>query len=227
MDYLLVKNIETQEYKFIQNKEFDDKIYINRNRIQYLHEIGTKLDYFYDKNKYLKVNTDYCFIRDIISFIMTDSGGFNNLKNNDKDIALIYTRNVSDADGITYLMNQGIPLQNAQFQYILYRTEDINQASNSYGNRSSDNYLKALVIKYLGQEQSETFSAAIRNFVLDLKETAILGTNYGNFREGIMDYLEGTAGYEGKGLRNYFAEYNDYLACLKELKDFLYWGYET
>ena len=63
--------------------------------------------------------------------------------------------------------------------------------------------LQVIFIIFLGEEQSSTINDALRNFKSDLCSIALLGTMYGDNRDGLMDYLESSGSYTAGGLKSY------------------------
>lgn len=212
----LVKNKITNEYLFILENEFNIDIHIDR----------TDFPLYVDQYSHL---TDYCLARDLVSNGVSIRGGFNSLKSDEeKEVALKYTRNVSDTDAVPYLMSKGLSLMEATKQYIDLRSIDIRNAADCYKDRLYSPEFTSALIMSLGQAQAETLLETCRDLFNDLSNTAILGTNYGNNRAGIMDWLEGTDVYIGSGLQGFtFDNGITYEETLKQLKDILYYGYTT
>ena len=215
----LIKDKTTNKYSIINDVDFDSAIHIDR----------TNNVIYWKMNAHL---ADYCYIRDRITEAVIASGGFSALRSDvEKDICLEYTKSVSDVELIGYLIGKGMTQEEAQFTYLQYRANDIRNAAQCFSDRIDKAEFTVIVMKYLGQDGGTTFLDNCRNFISDLKTSAILGTQYGNTIDGIFDYIEDTGGYlTVPGLSSFFTlpdEQTTLDAMRKELKDLLYYGYTT
>lgn len=190
---LLVKNINTNNYSIIQDTEFDSNIHIDRSNF---------LIYI---DKYSDL-ADYITIRNLIDRALTYWGGFNSLRSDEeKDVVLKYTKFVTITDGVAYLMNKyGITQPEAEYMYLQFSTEDIRKAADAFKERVRSPEFMRIIIQYLGMDNAEIFMDNCRNFLYDLTETAIIGTEYGNKRNGFMDYINDTGDYIGTGASTFF-----------------------
>lgn len=195
------------EYKF-DTKVLSDDSSGNNSYNKYIFVTGDSMD-----PNYIDITScynwdnigleyfDYVFVRDQIKMFVS-AMTFNNLSEIDKEVALTYC--ASDMTTlITYLMMQGYSQQEAIDIYITKRAVDIRNASLSCEKRiKSSEYIKS-IISFLPEEYAVQFLDATRNFSIDYQNIALFGTQYGDYRDGIMDYIEGTGSYVGGGLRNY------------------------
>jgi len=212
---ILVREIQSNKAKIIESSRFKPL-----RHVEITDEIPTLQE--------AKAYVDYCLFRDILSNMILTKGGFSNLDDEDKKIVLKYTKCVSSEEAVGYLMSNGKTLEEASLEYVERRSKDIREASKCYSERLHSSKFTAVLISTLGQEQSETLLETCRDLFNDLSNTAILGTNYGNNRAGIMDWLEGTDIYAGSGLQGFaFDNGISYGETLKQLKDILYYGYTT
>jgi len=83
---------------------------------------------------------------------------------------------------------------------------------------------------YLGQSEGEILLDNIRTFREDIKSDSVLGTEYGNSREGLLDFINSTASYTDAGLKSFFdlsvsEEHARYTALVNSLMNLIYWGY--
>jgi len=104
---------------------------------------------------------------------------------------------------IAHLMSKGMTLQQAIQQYIFYRSKDISEAAadcNTY--ITSDKFMNTLLF-YLPLSEAERFLEAIKDLQFYYRTAAHFGTNYNNNKSGIMDFIEDTGDYVGKGLSTY------------------------
>jgi len=209
----LVKIISTNKYQIINENEFDSNIHIDRTYgLQYIHE-----------NKNL---ANYITIRNMIVNAVNNQGGFNNLKNWEKEIALIYTKSVEINDAIPYLMSTGLSQDEATYKYLQLYSQNVRNAADSFKERARSAEFMTTIIMYIGQDNAEIFIDNVRNFLHDLTESAIIGTQYGNTRNGFMDYLEDTGDYEGTGASTFFNlpdEQEKYETFKTTLKNILLW----
>lgn len=220
----LVKLKQNDTYYIINDIDYDSEKHIDR----------TNSILYWEHNKHL---ADYCYIRSRIADIVA-LDGFTNLYNEEKEVCLRYTNSAASIDLIVYLMSKGLSMEEAKFIYLQNRALDIRNAADCFSNRINNPGFTVVVIKYFsaiavngdGQVNGEIFLDNCRSFLSDLKESAILGTNYGNNRDGFFDYIEDTGSYVGTGLSTFFTlpEQQQYLtAMIKEIKDIIYYGYTT
>ena len=214
----LVKIISSNTYSLIEEANFNSNIHIDRsNSVAYWH--------------ICKELADYSYIRMRIGIVIENLGGFNNLRSDDdKDIALIYTKNIDIADAIIYYMNNGLTQDEATRKYLDLRSFDISNSAKAYSDRAYSHEVRASILMYLGRSAGEILLDNIRSFREDLKSDSVLGTNYGNSREGLLDFIESTASYEGAGLKSFFDLTNEielakYTLLLNSLMNLIYWGY--
>ena len=190
----LVKIISTNEYKFIKDEEYNSDIHIDR----------TLFPIYLDKYSYLD-GVDYISIRNLMSDALINRGGFSELNSDEeKDIVLKYTKLVIPEEAISYFMNKGFTYNEAQSKYLLLRTTDIRNAANCFKDRIESPEFMVIIYSYLGATNSEIFIDNARNFLFDLMNTAIIGTEYGNTRNGFMDYVNDTGDYVGTGASTFF-----------------------
>ena len=187
----LVKIISTNQYKIINDSDYNPDIHIDR----------TDNLYYLDANSDL---ADYITIRNMVIKAVNNKGGFSNLKNDEKEIALKYAKSVDINDSVAYYMGQGMTQDEATYTYITKSSLDIRKTANCFKDRAKSAEFMATVIMYLGMENAEIFMDNARNFLYDLTESAIIGTEYGNTRNGFMDYLHDTGDYVGSGASTFF-----------------------
>ena len=214
----LVKIIETGIYKLIDPNLYDSNIHIDRSGL---------IAYWHENNDL----ADYSYIRLRIGLIIEDAGGFNALRSDfERDIALIYTKNIDMADAIPYYMNKGMTQEEATKKYLQLRSVDITNSAKAYSDRAYSPEVRASILMYLGQSAGEILLDNIRSFREDLKSDSVLGINYGNSREGLLDFIESTASYVDAGLKSFFdltdvVELAKYTSLLNSLMNLIYWGY--
>jgi len=189
----------TEKYAFIDSVDFDSATEYDCTRPDYIYLFGSKLK-------------DYCYVRDVVEDIIVKQG-FYTLKDKSKDAVGVYCTAPMDTL-IAYYMGTGLSQMKATIKYINNRDVDVGNAAACYCERMSNtNYriellgdtisLNGALMLFIGEDQALTLNSALRNFKLDLCSVALLGTQYGDDRDGIMDYLESTGSYVGGGLKSY------------------------
>lgn len=144
---------------------------------------------------------DYIYVRTQIKLYISGTT-FDSLSEIDKEIVIKYCATDSTTI-ITHYMMQGMSQADATYIYITNRSVDIKNAAESCSKRiTSPTYIK-YIIMFLPEETAQQFLDATRNFSLDYQSAALFGNMYGDGRDGIMDYIDGTGSYVGGGLRNY------------------------
>lgn len=167
---------------------------------------------------------DYHFKRDKLKELTLELG-FANLSASDKAIVARYCA-TDAATLVGYFMSQyGLTAAEATSKYKVFRSTDISEAAKALSSRASNPVVMYISVKYMSEADASAFTDAIRNFITDLKEVAHLGTNYGQARDGIMDYIEATGSYTDAGLKSYsFENGYTYEQCRDEFKNYLVYG---
>jgi hypothetical protein len=197
---------------YIFTRELDSELYYDITSVMNIHTIGKTLG-------------DYCFIRGRIKELLEPEGSFDLLKEEEKEVVAYYCAD-TDAIIVGYYMGLGLSYDDAINKFIQMRAVDIKSAADCYYKRLSSSDFISIVIRYLGNDQSEVFLDAIRNFASDVRDVARLGTTYQSNSDGIMDYIESTGSYTDGGLKNYTLATGAVLAdFVKDLKDTFYYGY--
>lgn len=166
---------------------------------------------------------DYLFIREQIKQCVDN---FEKLSIQEKELLLEYCA-YEPKILIEYIIQRDNKSQvEAYNDYLLYRSKDIKKASICFAKRLEKPELTQIIIKYLGMSGGEQFMNEIRPFVQDMKETAIIGTQYGNTRDGLLDYIESTSSYVDSGLKDYTITTGLTLEMLiKDLKNLILDGF--
>ena len=166
---------------------------------------------------------DYINIRLLIKEIV-GAIPFENLTEQEKMIVCEFCA-FDDATIVGYYMSIGFTQAQAITKHKVNRANDIDLASKACQQRAETSVVKYIVIKYLTESSASAFLDAIRNYMEDYKRIAHLGLNYGQSREGLMDYIEATNAYENGGLSQYtFIAPYTYAECRDELKNYLLYG---
>ena len=205
----------SNKYGFISDFKFmaDENLYVDATNVG-------ALKLFAYKN-----GADYCQVRDCMKGIMQTTA-LSDLDKACSDFVLKHTNCLSAEAIIGFLMSENeLEYAQAMAKYMDLRVNDIKSAAHCYSARIHSNEFALKLLTHLGQEQAEQFLFHARIPVSDLEQSAILGTQYGNFVSGIMDFIESTGDYTVLGLTQ-FASADSELSK-KELKDILYYGYES
>lgn len=193
---------------------FSDTVEEGYTDITTIELIG-KLKY----NKY-----DYHYIKNKIKELVT-SLGFENITPAEKTIIAKYC--AVDADTLIsyYVETYTLSMEEAIFKYKVCRSINISETAKALKKRASSPVVIYIAIKYMSEVDASAFSDAIRNLIIDMKLYAHLGSSYGQTRDGIMDYIEGTGSYVGAGLSSYTFENGfTYEQCRDEFKNYLLYG---
>ena len=184
---IIVRLKENKEVLVIIESEFDSNIHL-----ELINSVENWKVYGVGKTDYMVIRRA---IRDIVS-----SDGFSNIKS--KQIVAEYC--ATDPNTLVgYYMGLGLPMEDAIIKYKENRANDIRRASEAAELRVNSNAFTVAIIKYLSEDDGQTFIDATRNFIIDFKTIALTGINYGNSIDGIMDYIESTNNYVNGGLKNY------------------------
>lgn len=156
--------------------------------------------------------------------LLVDTQGFDNLNTKEKEYAAKYCI-ADDTTIVMYYVSIGLDLDTAQAKHLVRRSEDINKAAVTCKNRAESAVVKYISIKYMAENDAATFMDAIRSFITDYGLLAHLGIEYGQSREGIMDYIEATNAYENAGLSTYTLRSGmTFENCKTEFKNYLVYG---
>ena len=144
----------------------------------------------------------------------------------DKEIAVKFCLTDSTTC-LTHYMMQGLSLDMAKSKYLYNRSIDINKAAVSCKNRSESSVVLYLAIKYLSESSAVNFLDDIKLHLSNYSSVAHLGLEYGQSKEGIMDYIEATNTYVNGGLSTYtFNIGRTFDECRIEFKNYLVYGIE-
>lgn len=147
-------------------------------------------------------SADYGAVRDKIIEI-TDSTGFANLSSAEKAIAAEYCASDDNTLVGYYVPTEG-SLEAALDKHLSVFASHLEKMREVAKTRINSEKVIIALMKYLEDRfQIDAFTDAIRLFSLDYESKFHKGTLYGDFRDGIMDYIESTGSYVGSGLINY------------------------
>jgi len=161
----------------------------------------------------------------VVKFEIKDlcvSKGWNNLTNDEKDLAIKYYSYPDFTSAVIYLMTvKGMSQPNAQGFLLLQWHRHHGGVLNSCKQRWY--YVKFVVPKFLSFLDSDDLLNSIEPLIATLNNIGRQGINYGDNKDGIMDYVESTNSFTGQGLRQagYTLLYGDYDIFIAEIKDVL------
>jgi hypothetical protein len=145
------------------------------------------------------VSTDYLSIKSQIKELC-DLKGWSNLSDAEKDLSIQYYCYEDSIDAVIYLMTvKGMTQEQAQGYLMVMWHKHHGGVMNTCKQRWY--YVKFIVPQYLDFLDAEDLLNNIESLVTLLNDIGRQGINYGDKKEGIMDYIESTNSYVGKGLR--------------------------
>lgn len=150
-------------------------------------------------NKYgCQVVNDYLVCKHEIKDLVVEKG-WSNLTNTEKDLAIIYYSYPDTTTAVIYLMGKGYSQAQAQGYVLLSWHRHHGNVMNSCKQRWF--YAKFIVPQYLSFNDAEDLLNTVEPLVFAYNDMGRLGINYGDKRDGIMDYIESTNAFAGQGLR--------------------------
>ena len=201
----LVKEKSTNKYIKISQEEYDlnTGLYIDRSN---------NIIYWY--NHYKEAGYLYWQMRNIARELMNlEVDKFNSFGNLEKDILGILGLGDQTQTIIFYMTYFGLNQQEASFLLVKRLSEHTSKLSVDARVIIQSPKIMRIGIKYLTWINTETglldstqannLTYAIQGFLTEFERYAVIGLNYGDEREGIMDYLESTNNYTSGGLKNY------------------------
>lgn len=166
------------------------------------------------------VSNDYLVYRDSIKEIVFEKT-WENLTDIEKDIAIKYNAIIDSSDAITFLMNsKQLTIDQAQLFLIQSWHKHHGFVVESCVKRWY--YVKLIVPMFLSFEDAEDLLNTIEPLVFSLVYMGRQGINYGDKKEGIMDFIESTNLFMGRGLREsgytlLQGTWNDFIIELKKV----------
>lgn len=145
------------------------------------------------------VANDYLVCKNQIKMLV-DEIGWTNLSNTEKDLTIKYYAYDNPTDAVIYLMTtKGMTQQQAQGFLLLQWHRHHSGVVNTCKQRWY--YVKFTVPQYLNFYDSEDLLGTIESLIFSLIDMGIQGINYGDKKEGVMDYVESTNCFIGQGLK--------------------------
>jgi hypothetical protein len=149
------------------------------------------------------ISNDYLVYKNCIKSIV-EKIGWSGLTNVEKDLAIQYFAYPDATSAVIYLMTtKGYTQQQAQY-FVL------EQWHKHHGNlieacKQRWYYAKLVVPMFLNFSDSEDLLNTVEPLVFAYNDMGRLGINYGDKKDGIMDYIESTNSFSIQGLKeNYY-----------------------
>lgn len=206
-----------EPFKIILSTDVIPSGYTDISSITYWDDIGMEIS-----NDYLVVKNE---VKELVTLI-----GWSGLTNTEKDIAISYYAYENAEDAVMYLIMNGICLnENKAIEYLTEKWH-IHHGLVIESLKIRWYYVKLVTSKYLSFKDSlDIFDVTVTNLITNMFNTSLLGYNYGDAKDGIMDFIESTNGFYGNGLRerNYKLNTGTWDDFIKEIKDVLIYGIYT
>lgn len=145
------------------------------------------------------VANDYLVYKNEIKRLCVEKG-WSNLSNGEKDLCIQYYSYDNSTDAVIYLMTtKGMTQQQAQLFLIQSWHKHHGFVVNACIQRWY--YVKLIVPMFLSFTDAEDLLNTVEPLVFALSSMGRHGINYGDKKDGIMDYIESTNAFQGQGLR--------------------------
>ena len=160
--------------------------YVNISSIEYWDRFG------------LDIANDYSVVKFAIKEIVMFSG-WTSLINNEKDLVIKYYSYPDPTTAVIHLMTtKGMSQEQAQ-QFVLVSWHK-HHLKNIVAYRQRWNYGKLTVLSYISRTDGEDLFNTVKPLIDLYIEVGILGWEYSDFQDGIIDYIYSTHGFTGQGL---------------------------
>ena len=165
------------------------------------------------------VANDYLVCKNAIKELIIEKG-WSNLSNDEKDIAIKYYAYSDITSAVIFLMSKGYTQQQAQGFVLLQWHRHHGNVMNSCKQRWY--YVKFIVPQFLSFNDSEDLLNTVEPLIFAYNDMGRLGINYGDKKDGIMDYIESTNAFQGQGLREngytlLQGTYDDFILVMKNV----------
>jgi len=152
-----------------------------------------------NENSLIKMNLKYTQIKDILTTIGTN---FNSLDEQTKENVVKFCC-ISKTGCTNYYSQKGFSNDECEIKYIENKADDLYYLKKcTQFNISSKEFTKIL-LTYLSYENYEKFIFEIKDLLFLYKNFEIYGKKYGNYVNGIMDFIEDYDIYDNVGLSKY------------------------
>ena len=171
------------------------------------------------------VANDYVQVKYQINNLVTDTSMWANLSEYEKDLSIQYYSYGSPTQAIIHMMTiHGLSQPQAQgFLIRSWHTHHVRLIEAFKSRLSASTYV---IPFFLNFSDGEDLFDTIRNLIYDYTELGILGINFGDNNDGIMDYFNSTNGFTGQGLEenNYVLLQGTWSDFKSQLRDILVYG---
>lgn len=170
------------------------------------------------------IANDYFVYKCAIKTIVTEKG-WTGLTNTEKDLTIKYYAYPDATSAVIYLMTvKGMSLEQAQGYILLEWHKHHGNIIASCKQRWF--YVKFIVPQYLSFDDAEDLLNTVEPLVFAYHDMGRLGINYGDKKDGIMDYIESTNAFEGQGLRenSYVLLRGTWDEFIQAMKNVFVWG---
>lgn len=142
---------------------------------------------------------NYAELKDCYQYL---GKNFSNL--NDDDKSKIIDHCAVDKDTcITYYVSKGLSNDDALNLFISNRCAGITKLIEVCNSNIKNNRIFLILLSYMDQENAEKFLEATHQLVYNYTNFAVYGKKYGNYIDGILDYIEDYGAFSGNGLSTY------------------------
>ena len=151
--------------------------------------------------------------------------GWTGLTNTEKDLCIKYYAYPDATSAVIFLMTvRGMSLQQAQGYILLEWHKHHGNITASCRQRWF--YVKFIVPQYLSFDDAEDLLNTVEPLVFAYHDMGRLGINYGDKKDGIMDYIESTNAFAGQGLRenSYVLLQGTWDEFITAMKSVFVWG---
>lgn len=146
----------------------------------------------------IQVANDYSVVKFEIKDLVTTIG-WTGLTNAEKDLAIKYYAYPDVTSAVIYLMTTK-GMSQAQAQGFVLREWHRHHLKNIVAYRQRWNYAKFTVLSFISRADGEDLFNTVKALVDLYIEVGILGWEYSDYQDGIIDYVYSTHGFTGQGL---------------------------
>lgn len=146
----------------------------------------------------IQVANDYSVVKFEIKDLVTTIG-WTGLTNTEKDLAIKYYAYPDVTSAVIHLMTTKGMTQ-AQAQGYILREWHRHHLKNIVAYRQRWNYAKFTVLSFISRADGEDLFNTVKALVDLYIEVGILGWEYSDYQDGIIDYVYSTHGFTGQGL---------------------------
>lgn len=169
------------------------------------------------------VNDYLVFQREIKSIVI--ASGWTNLTSEEKDIAIEYFAFDDSGDAMIYLMTEkGMSQENAMM--FIVKHWHIHHGKMILCTKERWFQVKLIVGMFISTADAEDLFNTAKMLIYGYTESGIIGKNYGDNTDGIMDFIESTNGYVNNGLieKNYNLNFGNWFYFIQGIKNVLVYG---